>query len=137
MARTQSTRRMKRKGSKQLTDDERASQVAYQIPPGEEDQTIFKDPATLIEAGRKSQEFFNTPERIQGIRDAQKRRAKMTEEERDKYLEKTRLSMGLLPKDIMLDMRKRDKQRGKPKLPYISLYDGNSCLQSQGCCLVI
>ena len=64
MARMQSTRRITRKGSKQLTDDKRASQVASQVPPGEEDQTIFKDPATLTEAVRKYQEFFNTPERI-------------------------------------------------------------------------
>ena len=74
---------MTRKCSKQLTDDERASQVASPtLAPGETDQTIFKDPATLTEAERQSQELFNTPERIQGIRDAQKRRAKMTEVER-------------------------------------------------------
>ena len=77
----------------------------------------------MKEAGRKSQEFFNTPERIKDIRDAQARRAKMTEEERAEDLEKTRLSMGLLPKDIMLATRKRDKQRGKPKGPYISIDD--------------
>ena len=106
---------MTRKVSNQLTDDERASQVAsLTLAPGEEDQTIFKDPVTLTETGRKSQELFNTPERIQGIQDAKARRAKMTKEERAKYLEKTRLSKGLLPKEIILEMRKRDKQRGKP-----------------------
>ena len=67
MARTQSTQRMTRKGPKQLTDGKRVSQVASQIPPREEEQTIFKDPATLTEARRKSQEFFNTPERIKDI----------------------------------------------------------------------
>ena len=45
----------------------------------------------------------------------------MTEEERAEDLKKTQLSMGLLRKDIMLDMRKRD--RGKPKRPYIILDD--------------
>ena len=101
---------MTRKGSKQLKDDERASQVASPtLAPGETDQTIMKDPATLTEAKRKSQEFFNTPERLQGIRDTQKRRAKMTEEERAEDLEKRRLSMGLLPIDIVQEMRKRDK----------------------------
>ena len=71
MARTQSTRRITRKGSKQLTDDERASQV------------MFEDPVILTEAKRKSQEFFNTPERIKGIQDAQAARAKMTKEEKE------------------------------------------------------
>ena len=52
------------KGSKQLTDDERASQVASQAAPQVEDQSIFKDPATLTEARRQSQEFFNTPEEL-------------------------------------------------------------------------
>ena len=75
MAQTQSTRRITRKGLKQLTDDERASHVVSQV----EDPLIFKDPATLTEAGRQSQEFFNTPERIKGIRDAQAERAEMTE----------------------------------------------------------
>ena len=84
MALTQSTRRVMRKGSKQLTDDERASQVASQV----EDPLIFKDPATLPEAGRKSQEFFNTPKRIKGIQDAQAACAKMTKEEREEELEK-------------------------------------------------
>ena len=84
MAQTQSTRRITRKGSKQLTYDERASQVASQV----EDPLIFKDPATLTEAGRQSQEFFNTPERIKGIKDAQAARAKMTKEEREEELEK-------------------------------------------------
>ena len=72
---------MTRKGPKQLTDDERASQVASPtLAPGETDQKILKDPATLMEAKRKSQEFW-TPERLQGIQDAQERRAKTTEEE--------------------------------------------------------
>ena len=53
----------------------------------------------------------------------------MTKEERAEDLEKTRLSMGLLPEDIMLDMRKRD--RGKPKRPYISLDDKAAALALQ------
>ena len=131
MARTQSTRRMTRKGSKQLTDDKRASQVASRVPPQEEDQKILKDPATLTEAGRKSQEFFKIQERIKDIRDAQARGAKMTEEEIAEDLEKTRLSMGMIPKYIILEMRKRDKQRGKPKGPYISLDDKAAALVLQ------
>ena len=67
----------------------------------------MKDPETLTDAERKSQEFW-IPKRLQGIRDAQKRRAKMTEEERAEDLEKTRLSMGLLPIDIVREMRERD-----------------------------
>ena len=104
-------------------NDERASQVASHVAIHEEDQSIFKDPTTLTEAVRKSQELFNTPERIKDIRDAQARRAKMIEEERAKDLEKTRLSMGMLPKDIMMAMRKRDTQRGKPNGSYIRLDD--------------
>ena len=122
---------MTRKGSEQLTDDERASQVASPtLAPGEMDQTILKYPATLTEAERKSQKFW-TPERLQGIRYAQKRRAKMTEEERAVDLEKTRLSMGLLPIDIVQEMRERDKQRGNPKRPYISLDDEAAALALQ------
>ena len=100
---------MTRKGSKQLTDEEIASQVASPtrlasptrapsptIPPGEIDGTIMRDPATLTSAERKSQAFF-TPEMMQGIRDAQKKRAKTTVEERAIAYEKTRLSMVMLP----------------------------------------
>ena len=113
MARTQSTQRITRKGSKQLTDDERASQVV--------DLLIFKDPATLTEAGRQSQEFFNTPERIKGIQDAQAPRAKMTKEEKEEELENMRPSMGMLPKAIMLETKKRSK----PKGPYKSIYEAD------------
>ena len=88
---------MTRKGSKQLTDDERASQVASPtIPPGEIDGIVLKDPATLTAAERKSQAFW-APEILKGVRDAQKKRAKMTEEERAIDYEKTRLSLGMLP----------------------------------------
>ena len=55
----------------------------------------------------------------------------MTEEERAEDLEKTRLSMGMLPKTIMLEMRKRDKQRGKPKGPYIIIDDKEEALAEQ------
>ena len=94
MARSQATKRVTRKGSKQLTDEERASQVAFPtrvasptrvpsptIPPGEIDGTIMRYPVTLTAAERKSQAFW-TPEMLQGVRDAQKKRAKMTVEER-------------------------------------------------------
>ena len=112
MAQSQATKRVTRKGSKQLTDKERASQVAsltrspsLTIPPGEIDEPIIRDPATLTEAGRRSQAFarqmkaddikraeraegptpeakrgspFFTPEIMQGVREAQEKRAKMT-----------------------------------------------------------
>ena len=64
MARLQKTKRVTRKGSKQLTDEERASQVASPtrspsptIQPGEIDELIMRDPATLTEAGIRSQAF--------------------------------------------------------------------------------
>ena len=100
MVRTQLTRRITRKGSKQLTDDERAFQV------------MFKDPATLTEAERQSQAFFNTAERIKGIQDAQLERAKMTEEEKEEEVDSIRQSMGMLPKAFMMAMKKRDKTKG-------------------------
>ena len=123
MARTQSTRRMTRKGSKQLTDDKRASQVASltrvasptrivspTIPPGKIDGTIQKDPATLTAAKRKSQAFW-TPEILQGAREVKEKRANMTEEERAIDIEKTRLSLGMLPIEIVRDMKENDRQR--------------------------
>ena len=107
MARSQATKRVTRKGSKQQTDKERASQVAsptrapsLTIQPGKIDATIMRDPATLTAANRKSQAFF-TLEMMQGVRDAQKKRAKMTPEERAIAYEKTRLSMGMLPIGIV------------------------------------
>ena len=102
MARTQSTRRITRKGSKQLTDDERASQV------------MFKDPATLTEAKRQSQAFFNTPERIKGIQECQAARVKMNEEEKEAKVDSLRQKMGMLPKAVSMTMKKRSK----PKIPY-------------------
>ena len=53
----------------------------------------------------------------------------MTKEERAEDLEKTRLSMGLFPIDIVQDMRKR--YRGKPKRPYINLDDEAEALAEQ------
>ena len=117
MVRLQGTKRVTRKGSKQLTDEERSSQVASptsvasptrapspRIPPGKMDGTIMRDPTTLIAAERKSQAFF-TPEMLQGVRDAQKKRAKMTEEERAIAYEKTRLGLGMLPIATVQEMR--------------------------------
>ena len=91
-----------RKGSKQLTDDERASQV------------MFKDPATLTEAERASQAFFNTPDRIKGIQEGQAARVKMTEEENKSEVDSIRQKMGMLPKAVIMTAKKR----GKPKSPY-------------------
>ena len=94
--------RITRKGSKQLTDDERASQV------------MFKDPATLTEAERQSQALFNTPERIKFIQDAQAAHAKMTEKEKEAEVDSLHQKMGMLPKAIIMTL----KNRGKPKRPY-------------------
>ena len=55
----------------------------------------------------------------------------MTVEERAEDLEKTRLSVGMLPKAIMLAMKKRDKQRDRPKGPYISLDEEAAALALQ------
>ena len=92
MVRSQVKKRVTRKGSKQLTDEERASQVlspirspSPTIPPGEIDDN---DPG--------GSPFF-TPEIMQGVREAQKKCAKMTPEERSIEIEKTRLSLGMLP----------------------------------------
>ena len=74
---------------------------------------MFKDPSTLTEAERASQAFFNTPERIKGIQDAQVAHAKMTEEEKEAEVDSICQNMGLLPKAVMMAMKKRDK----PKVP--------------------
>ena len=73
---------------------------------------MFKDPATLMEAERQSQAFFNTLERIKGIQDAQAARAKMTKEEIEAQVDSLRQNMGLLPKDVMMAMKKRGKPKG-------------------------
>ena len=137
MARSQATKKMTRKGSKQLTDDERESLVASPtrvasqtrvasptIPPDKIDGTIQRDPATLAAIERKSQAFW-TPEILQGVRDAQKKCAKMTKKERAIAYEKTRLSLGMLPIETVREMREDDrnraeraKQRGNTKRPY-------------------
>ena len=105
MARSQATKRVTRKGSKQLTDEERASQVASPIrspyptiPPGEaEDNGLGGSP-------------FFTPEIMQGVREAQKKRAKITPEERAIEIEKTRLSLGMLPMAIVRQMKADEKK---------------------------
>ena len=83
----------------------------------------MKDPVTLTAAEIKSQAFW-TPEILQSVRDAQKKRAKMTEEERAIDYEKTRLSVGMLPIETVREMieddrkrKERDKQRGNTKRP--------------------
>ena len=55
----------------------------------------------------------------------------MTKEERAIDLEKTRLSMVLLPIDIVQEIKERDKHRGNPKRPYIIIYDESSALADQ------
>ena len=62
---------------------------------------------------------------MQGVRDAQKKRAKMTPEERAIECEKTRMSMGMLPISIVRQMKaddikraERAKQRGNTSRPY-------------------
>ena len=81
MARSQKTKRVTRKGSKQLTDKERASQVASLIRspsptilPGEVDET---DPDEE-DPGSRAQAFA----RQIAADEAQEKRANMTEEER-------------------------------------------------------
>ena len=78
MARSQKKKRVTRKGSKQLTDEERASQVAspirspsLTIPPGKIDET-------LTEPGRRAQAFA----RQIAADEVQEKRENMTEEER-------------------------------------------------------
>ena len=92
------------------------------IPPSEIDATIMRDPATLTEAERRSQAFF-TPEMMQGVREAQKKRAKMTPEEIAINTEKTHLSMGLLPIEIVRQMKADDikrAERAKKRAPQVS-----------------
>ena len=108
MARSQATKRVTRKGSKQLTDEERESQVASpirspspKIPPGEAEDN-----------GPGGFPFF-TPEIMQGVREAQKKRAKITPEERTIEIEKTRLSMEMLPMAIVQQMKADDKKRAE------------------------
>ena len=107
MAQTQKTKRVTRKGSKQLTDKERASQVASPIrslsptiPPGEIDET-------LTEPGSRAQAFA----RQIAADEAQEKRANMTEEERSIGIEKTRLSLGMLQMAIVRQMKADDIKR--------------------------
>ena len=126
MARSQVNRRMTRKGSKQLTKDKRASRIASPtLAPGEMDPTVLKYPVTLTVDERKSQAFC-TPEILQGAQEVQEKRANMTEEERAIDIERTRLSLGMLPISIMRDMKENDRQRkerdqkrGNPKRPSV------------------
>ena len=90
MARSQTTRRQTRKGSKKLTDAERVSQV------------MFQDPEKLTDAERSSQEMFKYPETIKSIAKFQSAPAKMTEEEKADEIYDVRKRLGRLP-------RKRDK----------------------------
>ena len=95
MARTQAVRRQTIKGAKKLTDDKIVSQV------------MCKDPVTLTEAERASQEMFQDPDTIRGITKFQAAPEKMTDEEKTEELDGMRKQLGML-------MRKR----GKPESPY-------------------
>ena len=75
---------------------------------------MFKDPATLTEAERASQAFFNTPERIKSIQECQAAHVKMNEEEKESEVDSIRQKMGMLPEAVSMTMKKR----GKPKSPY-------------------
>ena len=80
-----------------MTDEEMASQVASPtLAPGKTDETVLKDPATLAVAKRQPSTFW-TPEILRGAREVQEKRANMTEEERTIEIEKTRLSLGMIP----------------------------------------
>ena len=96
-----------------MTDKERASQVASPtLAPGKTDGAVLKDPATLTAAKRKPSTFF-TPEIMQGIREAQEKRANMNKEERSIEIEKTRLSLGMLPIAIVRQMKADDIKRAE------------------------
>ena len=110
MARTQVTRRITRKGSKQLTDKERASQVASPtIPPenkGDDDKGEESD----------GQPPWFGKEVMDGVRVAQKRRKTMTPEELAKEVDATRKSMGMIPMADLKAMQadhKRQEERDK------------------------
>ena len=83
---------------------------------------MFKYPATFTEAERQSQPFFNTLERIKGIKDSQAAHANMTEEEKEEEVDSIRQSMGMLLKAVIMAMKKR----GKPKGPYKSIYEADT-----------
>ena len=96
-----------------MTDEERASQVASPtLAPSKTDGTVLKDPATLTAAKRKLSTFF-TPEIMQGVREAQEKRANMNKEERSIEIEKTRLRLGMLPIAIVRQMKADDIKRAE------------------------
>ena len=125
MARLQKSKRVTRKGSKQLTDEERASQVASPIrspsptiPPGEIDETLTEPGrraqafARQIAADEDQENFANMTEEERSI-EIQEKRVNMTEEERSIALEKTRLSLGMLPIAIVRQMKANDRKRAE------------------------
>ena len=100
MALSQMTKRIIRKGSKQLTDEERASQVASRtIPP-----VIAPENKGDDDDGEESdgQPPWFGKEVMDGVRAAQKRRKTMTPEERAEKIEATRKSMGMI---LMADLK--------------------------------
>ena len=120
MARTHVTKRITRKGSKQLTDEERASQVAsptipLKIPPqneGDNDEGEESD----------GQPPFFGKELMDSARASQKRRKTLTPEQLAIERDATRKSLGLIPMADLRQMKadhkssaERDKQRADAK----------------------
>ena len=120
MARTHVTKRITRKGSKQLTDKERASQVAsLTIPPvippknkGDDDEGEESD----------GQPLWFGKEVMDSARAAQKRRKTLTPEQLAIEMDATRKSMGMIPMADLKEMQaahkiqeERDKQRADAK----------------------
>ena len=68
---------------------------------------MFKDPVTLTEAERASQEMFKDPDTIRGIAKFQAARANMTDEEKAEEVDGKRKQLRMLP-----------RKRGKPESPY-------------------
>ena len=109
------TKKITRKGSKQLTDEERASQVASRTIPPVIPPVIAPVTAPVIapedEGDDEEGEYnggrppFFTKEVMDGVRAAQKRRKTLTPEERAEEIEATRLSMGMLLIAIVREMK--------------------------------
>ena len=109
MARTQVTRRITRKGSKQLTDEERASQVASttippKIPPenkGDDDEGEESD----------GQPPFFGKDVMDSARAAQKRLKTLTPEQIAIERDVTRKSLGLIPMADLQSMKADHKRQ--------------------------
>ena len=126
MARSKKTKRVTRKGSKQLTDEERASQVASpirslspKIPPGKIDDPIMIDPATLTESGIRSQAFA----RQIAADEAQEKRANTTKEERSIEIQEKRAQMIANDRKRAERAKQRANTRGSAVLEPLEIID--------------